>query len=91
MSIVGYSYQAEDYCDGDCVVKAVCLGNGFSRDDFPWGVEAALSQLGNDLGIYREKESTFDSSDFPKVILSPVELDEGQRLACCWCHESIDA
>lgn len=78
--IVGYTFDAEILCP-TCVLSALPTGPGQAFDgwadlsDQP--VEQSLSELAIAFGIDRTDESTFDSSEFPKVIFaSSVDGDE---------------
>jgi hypothetical protein len=73
MTIAGYIYQADILCD-ECarvlgIKQAQAAGSSMS-----WGdcgtAEQTLGEWASLEGIQRLDESTFDSDDFPKVILS---------------------
>lgn len=67
--IVGYTYNTETWCPD-------CMGRVFD----PNGVditETILDEMAKRIGINRQDEYSFDSSEFPKVIFaSSVESDE---------------
>lgn len=101
--VVGYSYNAEIICS-ECAYElgkrqALAAGSSYS-----WGdggtAEDALNGWANVIGLDRVDESSFDSDDFPKVILRNqahvgCREDNGYAPAQCsdrcgWCHEHID-
>ena len=73
--IVGYTFQAETYCPG-CIIAQLSTGSGQTYDGWAltpgvsMPVEANLTEIAYAFGIDRDDEKTFDSDDFPKVILS---------------------
>jgi hypothetical protein len=65
--IVGYAYQADEYCPG-CIVAE--LGRPDSLPPFGGlAAEDCLNQVAAVFGIDRQDESSFDGYEFPKVIL----------------------
>ena len=82
--IVGYTYQADTYCP-DCMVDMFGI---FGPDTT---VEQTLDRIACTRGIDREDERTFDSGDFPKVILSTM-LDTCPDCGpdrCGACHAEL--
>lgn len=88
--VTGYTFRADIYCPS-CIGREISefvresggsLPEGLNR----WQVEAALDAIAEVLKVDRDDEVTFDSDDFPKVILS-IE-DDG--LACGTCGEGLD-
>jgi hypothetical protein len=84
MTIVGYTFQADQYCP-DHIAEAVRptidfeLGYPVDADggEYPWDTEWLLDQWAIALEIDRYDEHTFDTDDFPKVIFAgQVEDDE---------------
>jgi hypothetical protein len=71
--IVAYTFNADIYCP-NCIVGAY---NGNSDD---YDAETMLSLLASGLGIERNDEESFDSSEFPKVVFAGRRSVEGQRL-----------
>lgn len=70
--ITGYIFRADTYCPS-CIGQPVAdslgyvpEGEGLNR----WQVEEMLDTLAETLGVDRQNESSFDSDDFPKVVLS---------------------
>lgn len=93
-SIVGYMYEADLYCPEHIVeqlarrqwaadpVEAGRVIERCARDS----AESALDALAHDLAIEREDETTFDSDDFPKVVLAGM-LDGDEH--CGKCGEEL--
>lgn len=81
MGIIGYTYRAANYCPG--CVEGAYGDNTFSENMFP---EDALDALAALAGIDRDDEHSFDSDDFPKVILS---LDADAVDVCADCMGEI--
>lgn len=71
MTIVGYTFNAENYTPGGVLVA---LANDERFDGWqdrsvpPMSVEANLSEMAAAFGIDRGDERSFDSGDFPKTI-----------------------
>lgn len=90
MRITGYTYRADTYCPA-CIGREI---GEFVRDtgaDLPddpnrWQVEAALDAIAEVLGVDREDEYSFDSGDFPKVVLS---LDD-DGITCGQCGKPFE-
>jgi hypothetical protein len=83
--VTGYIYQAEGLC-AYCVQKAVIANNphmGVTKPSI--SVSLGLARMAALLMIDTEREDTYDSDDFPKVVLS---TDEGE-LWCGMCGEEI--
>jgi len=68
-SIAGYTYQVEHFTPVDLIEYMIGKGE-LSPAARTMGAEASLDQLANELGFDRGDERTFDSSEFPKVILN---------------------
>lgn len=79
--VVGYTYMADTYCP-QCVTQVVHA----RKDAGPWrtelmnDAEAWLTERARVAGFSREDETTFDSDDFPKVI---VREDEHELVPTC--------
>lgn len=75
MGIIGYTFKAENFCP-DCIIDQLPTGPDEAYDGWALAegvrmpVEANLNEIAYAFGIDRNDESTFDSGDFPKVILS---------------------
>lgn len=78
-SIVGYTYQADIYCP-KCILSQLHIVEPLAD------VEVMLDRAAEMRNIDRNDESTFDTDDFPKVILSVS--NEGER--CGQCHELLE-
>ena len=78
MDIVGYTFQAANYCPG--CIEGAYGDNTFSATMFP---EDALDALAALAGIDRMDEHSYDSDEFPKVIFrDSVESEET-------CHDCL--
>lgn len=88
MRIVGYTFNADTYCDGECVVDALtaegapCDGWGLAPGGVPMSIEDNLDEIAHAFGIDRRDEHTYDSADFPKVVLSSM-VEESEWCAGC--------
>lgn len=85
--IVGYTYNADNYCDGECVVKAVTSGPTYdgwalAPGAQPESTEQQLDVIAAAFTIDRTDEHSFDSGDFPKVILADM-VEDGERCGGC--------
>jgi hypothetical protein len=78
MRIVGYTYRAANYCDDYyCIVSKVLKDRGLEGHGLSFLTEEALHRLAVSEGIDRYDERTYDSDDFPKIIVSDqIEEDE---------------
>lgn len=84
-AVVAYSFQADIVCPA-CIRKIATRqadllpSESVTTDD-------ALSEWAAMLGIDPNDESSYDSGDFPKVIMS----SDADGTECCGeCHEPID-
>jgi hypothetical protein len=89
--IVAYAYNAETFCPA-CIVAALPTGDGQAFDGWdlalgasPMSTEANLDEIAAAFGIDRYDESTFDTSEFPKVEL----LSSDDQGCCDRCGEEI--
>lgn len=74
--IVGYVYKAEQYTPAGIIESGIHAG-WLSPGARGMSVEDALDQAAQYLGVERDDERTFDTDDFPKVILAhEVEGDD---------------
>lgn len=90
-TIVGYVYQADIYCDA-CIVDAVTADGGAYdgwalAPSISMPTEHNLSEIAFAFGIDRTDERSFDSGNFPKVILAGMVESDDER--CGACHESL--
>jgi len=83
-NIVGYDYRASRYCPTHLIERLVADGVA-SPAAVDMNEEDVLDQVAGANGIDRNNESTFDSGDFPKVLLSL----HTERDACETCGEVL--
>lgn len=76
--IIGYIYQADIHCP-DCIAQTF---GGSILDDSEWVLDREASSR----GIDRYDEGSFDSDDFPKVVLACM-TDQSEY--CGTCHAVI--
>ncbi|AEQ20995.1 hypothetical protein E3_0820 [Rhodococcus phage E3] len=84
--IVAYTYRTETLCP-DCLIEGL-IRTGWAAPaarDLP--VEEALDQIAGANAIDREDERSFDSGDFPKVVLE-IQVESPEEL-CGSCGEPI--
>jgi len=81
--IVGYQYQADQYCP-DCLNREMTPTGHNAVTMLP--MEEVLDRLADAAGIDRTDEWSFDSDDFPKVILA-VQIGGSDRDRCGRCGE----
>jgi hypothetical protein len=79
--IAAYLYRADLYCPA-CVVEAMMARRDASPAARDLPVEAVLDQCAQALALDRSDEISFDSSEFPKVVLR-IELGDGDRCGAC--------
>lgn len=74
-TIAGYTYQAENYRPDDLIELLISAGDAApgARGMTP---EEVLDQIAGERGIDRLDERTFDSGEFPKVILEEQVTDD---------------
>lgn len=96
MTVVGYTFNAENYCV-DCtrgIAKQITADQGSATIWSDGGlVESILTEGALLMGIDRTQEDTFDSGDFPKVLVNEatagyVQAPPGER--CGKCHMKLD-
>lgn len=85
--IIGYIYKASTYCtNSECIPLATGEGQDFDGWALGHGIYMAtednLDEIAASFGIDREDEYTFDSDQFPKVILTG-QVDEHQTCETC--------
>lgn len=88
--IVAYAYRADLYCP-ECIVKVVDPSELLIAEDDSINAEADLDILAALRGIEREHEETFDSDDFPKVVLFDNLHDQGRTFNCGNCHRELES
>ena len=88
-TIVAYTYEAELICP-PCMRQVAAFANEANGRNAEFvGLQDLLDRWAKDVDINREDEHSFDSDDFPKVVLS-IQLGDGcQR--CDRCGEHIDS
>lgn len=79
--IVGYTFEGERWCE-DCLRKAALTGAAEAGSSYMWGdsgsTEDILAEWAGVLGLDRDDEKSFDTSEFPKVITKQqAEHDQG--------------
>lgn len=84
--IVGYTFNGHNYFP-EAIIGAMPLGEGEAFDGWGLGeginipVEDNLADLARSFGIDREDETSYDSSEFPKVIFaSQIDSEEDRML-----------
>jgi hypothetical protein len=89
--IVGYTFNADQYCPA-CITEMLPVGEGEAYDGWRLAsgvrmtTEGNLDEIAYAFGIDRMDESSYDSSEFPKVIFaSQIEDDE----YCGRCHNLL--
>jgi len=89
--IAGYTYQVDTYCTG-CIIEVLIASGQASpaaRDLAADALHETLRYLADCQGIDSEDESTFDSSEWPKVIFDD-QLDQGDEPDVCGrCHQPL--
>jgi hypothetical protein len=73
-TIVGYTYNADIYCVGNCITES--LGETDPQSGLTEHVEARLDEIAAQRGIDRMDERSYDSGDFPKVIFASEEFPD---------------
>jgi hypothetical protein len=82
--IVAHTYKADlycPYCTEGIALKA--MGGAFLAYTNP---EERLDQWAEEQGINRDREDTFDSDDFPKIVFRDM-LDDDEH--CGQCHKKL--
>ncbi|MFE9833992.1 hypothetical protein ACFYP4_02415 [Streptomyces sp. NPDC005551] len=95
-TVVGYSFDADIYCDGVCIIRALgeigpvvyerakLITDVTMRFKGAATVEEALKVIAERRGIDPDNERSYDSGDFPKVIFADEEFpDYCPRCALC--------
>jgi len=72
--IIGYTYNADNFTPKALIEFMVQLRE-LSPAALDMSPEVALNQLADVYGIDRDNEYSFDSNDFPKVILKFMDAD----------------
>lgn len=70
-TIVGYTYNVDEYCD-DCMRDIAKREAALAGSSYMWGdcgsAEDVVGEWASMLGIDRSEEDTFESDEFPKRI-----------------------
>lgn len=100
MTVIGYDFNADHYCDGVCILRA--LGE-VTQDQYEQAtyitdvtvlfdecstVEGALAVIARRRGVDRMDERSYDSGSFPKVIFSTEEFPD-YCPRCALCHGAL--
>jgi hypothetical protein len=85
-AVVGYSYRADQYCP-ECLNREITPAG--HNQVIGSSVEEMLDRLAEAAGIDRENEWSFDSGDFPKVILSYQVEGDPDTDRCGRCGELV--
>jgi len=80
--VCGYQYRAAEYCP-EHAVRAVLDRDGLQGHGLSYVPEQALDLLARFRGINRENEHTFDSDEFPKVVLGYQAEDNDSTCDTC--------
>lgn len=95
--LVGYTYRADNYCGAD--IAEALANHGFAVTPGEMGnpdaVEVMLNELATGVGKYaplpapfpidRDDEASFDSDEFPKVLLR----DQAEDAVCANCGQML--
>jgi hypothetical protein len=89
LAIAGYRFQDATYCPG-CIGRAITADPRYDgwalAPGIVMGAEDDLSEIAAAFGINRSDESTFNSGDFPKVVLAG-RIPDGD--ACRRCGREL--
>ena len=84
--IVGYTFNGQNYFP-EAIIGAMPFGKGEAFDGWGLGegidipVEVNLTDLAWSFGFDREDETSYDSSEFPKVIFaSQIDSEDDEML-----------
>jgi hypothetical protein len=93
--IVGYTFNADTYC-AEHIIDALPTGEGEAFDGWAlakgvtMSTEDNLSEIAYAFQIDRMDESSYDSSEFPKVIFADSARNaEGHPDHCAVCHRPL--
>ncbi len=104
-TIVGYTFNADIYCNGNCILRA--LGELSQEEHDADGmdlisrilpgkfngaatIEGALKVVATRRNIDSDDERSYDSGDFPKVIFASEEFPD-YCPRCALCHGVLDS
>ncbi len=82
--VVGYTYDVGLYCPDDVIGLMIQKGKAPAAAE-DRNSEYVLDELATGLEVTREDENSFDSEDFPKVILAI----DSEGLACGTCNKAL--
>lgn len=72
--IIGYTYNADNFTP-KALIEFMVQIRELAPAAFDMSPEVALNQLSDVYGIDRDNEYSFDSGEFPKVILKFMDAD----------------
>lgn len=84
--VVGYIYDAEVFCP-DCVVRTLVLRHPVRMSTVLMPADEALALVARHVGVDPMDETTYDSSEFPKVVFA--DQVESSDEVCCFCSEPL--
>jgi hypothetical protein len=87
--VCGYVYRADVYCPAH-TVEAVLIREGLEGHGLSHVPSEALDLMARFRGINLDDEYTWDSDDFPKVILGYQTEDNDSHCATCGNHLRSD-
>lgn len=92
-TIVGYTFAADNYCPFH-IIDALPTGPGQAFDGWALATGASmtteedLAEIAAAFSIDRGDEASYDSGEFPKIVLAGMLTDSpADRCACC--HELL--
>lgn len=83
--LAGYLYRADVYCPA-CVIEAMIAVGDASPAAQDMAVEAVLDQCADAMAIDRADETSYDSSELPKVVFLG---DSGEDDVCGSCRDPL--
>ena len=84
--VVGYAYKATEYCPS-CVIRTLLNEQGLEGHGLSHVNEDALDLMARFQGVNMGDETTYDSDDWPKVVLGYQAEDHESY--CDRCHGSL--
>jgi len=83
--IAGYLYRADLYCPA-CTIGAMIARRDAAPAARDMPVEDVLNQCAEAMAIDRHDETSYDSGEFPKVVLRMDLVDDDR---CGTCHAQL--
>jgi hypothetical protein len=83
--IAAYLYQADLYCPA-CIIDAMIAHKDAAPAARDMPVDDVLDQCADAMAIDRHDETSYDSSEFPKVVLR-IDLADDDH--CGACHNEL--